>query len=91
MYYTFKSHLLTKRDIILLVYLPQLNCLIDDMKQETELLRSQFNSERASVKNLEEILQTNREKEFQCQLATQEKSAEAQMLKDRLSLNESKM
>lgn len=65
--------------------------LIDDMRQETDLLKSQLTSERTSLKNLESVLQNNREKEFQTQLSAQERNAELQMLKDRLSLNESKM
>jgi centrosomal protein CEP135 len=61
------------------------------MKQETELLKQQLGSERTNAKNLESLLQNNREKEFQTQLVHQEKSSEIQMLKDRLALNESKM
>lgn len=69
----------------------QLQTVMEDMRQETELLKSQMTSERTSVKSLEGILQSNREKEFQAQLSAQEKCAEIQMLKDRLSLNESKI
>ncbi|KAJ8298507.1 hypothetical protein KUTeg_025038 [Tegillarca granosa] len=69
----------------------QMQTLIDDMRQETELLKSQLTSERTSLKNLEGVLQNNREKEFQTQLSAQERNAELQMLKDRLSLNESKI
>lgn len=69
----------------------QLQHLVDDMRQETDLLKSQVSSERTNLKNLEGLLQNTREKDFQTQLNQQEKSAEIQMLKDRLSLNESKM
>ncbi|CAL1543301.1 unnamed protein product [Lymnaea stagnalis] len=65
--------------------------LISDLKQESECLRSQIDQERGQVKNLEGILQDNREKDFQSQLTTQERNTEIQMLKDRLSLNESKL
>lgn len=61
------------------------------MKQETDTIRSQLTSERASVKNLEDLLQNNREKEFHSQLEAQERTAELKQLKDRLTLNESKL
>ena len=76
---------------ILFIIFQQLQSQLDDISQEAELLRSQMNSERSSNKNLEGLLQNNREKEFQSQLQSQEQGAEIQMLKDRLSLNESKM
>ena len=65
--------------------------LLDDMKHETNMLRSQVSSERSSVKNLEGLLQNNREKEFQIQFLRQERETELQLLKDRLALNETKM
>ncbi|XP_025088561.1 testis-specific gene 10 protein-like isoform X3 [Pomacea canaliculata] len=68
----------------------QLQSLVEDLRQESELLQSQLSQERATVKNLEALLQTNREKEFQGQLLSQERNTEIQMLKDRLSLNDSK-
>lgn len=40
---------------------------------------------------LEQLLASNREKEFQAQLAVQETSSEVQLMKDRLTLNDSKM
>ncbi|XP_067662962.1 centrosomal protein of 135 kDa-like isoform X1 [Haliotis asinina] len=69
----------------------QLASVIEDLRQEGELLKGQVSSERTASKNLESLLQNNREKEFQFQLTTQERNAEVQMLKDRLSLNESKI
>ncbi|WAQ97982.1 CP135-like protein [Mya arenaria] len=63
----------------------------DDIAQEAELYKSQLSSERHTNKNLESLLQNNREKEFTSQLQNQEHGAEIQMLKDRLSLNESKI
>ena len=41
--------------------------------------------------SLEQLLASNREKEFQAQLAVQETSSEVQLMKDRLTLNDSKM
>ncbi len=61
------------------------------MKHESDTLRTQLASERTTVKSLENLLQTNREKEFQTQLAAQECNTEVQLLQDRLALNESKM
>uniref|UniRef100_A0A2C9M276 Uncharacterized protein n=1 Tax=Biomphalaria glabrata TaxID=6526 RepID=A0A2C9M276_BIOGL len=69
----------------------QLQNIIADLRQEAECLRSQIDDERNQVKSLESILQDNREKDFHSQLSSQEKNTEIQMLKDRLSLNESKL
>lgn len=69
----------------------QLLVQINDMKQETDTIRSQLTSERSAMKNLEDLLQNNREKEFHSQLEAQEKTAELKQLKDRLTLNESKL
>ena len=65
--------------------------ILDDMKQETMLLRDQINNERGSIRNLEDLLKNNRESEFHAQLTTQEKETEIQLMKDRLILNESKI
>lgn len=70
---------------------PQLQSLVEDLRQESECLQSQVSQERQAVKSLESLLQTGREKEFQNQLCSQERNTEIQMLKDRLSLNDSKM
>ena len=55
------------------------------------MLRSQVSTERDSLKNLEGLLVTTREKEFTQHLAEQEMAAEIQLLKDRLALQEAKM
>ena len=65
--------------------------MVDDLRGETEVLREQVGSERTSVKSLESLLQTNREKEFSAQMTLQEYDAEVQLLRDRLNINESKM
>jgi len=59
------------------------------------LLKSHSHSigcrDRQELVSLEQLLASNREKEFQAQLAVQESSSEVQLLRDRLTLNESKM
>ena len=69
----------------------QLQGMLEDQRNECELLKQQIGSERTSVNNLESLLHTNREKEFQSQLTAQELQSENQLLRDRLALNESKM
>jgi centrosomal protein CEP135 len=65
--------------------------IVDDVKSETSVLKSQMQAERSSNKNLECLLQSNREKEFKVQLTTQEKDAEINMLRERLQLNEARL
>uniref|UniRef100_UPI00398F6C8A centrosomal protein of 135 kDa n=1 Tax=Pristiophorus japonicus TaxID=55135 RepID=UPI00398F6C8A len=64
---------------------------LEDMKSEGELLKKQMCSERVTVKNLEALLTSTREKEFQCHLTKHEKESEIQLLGDKLTLAESKV
>ncbi|NXH51541.1 CP135 protein, partial [Rhabdornis inornatus] len=64
---------------------------LEDTKSEVELLKKQLSSERLTVQNLETLLSTSRDKEFQNQLTSQDKDTEIQLLKDKLTLAESKL
>ncbi|KAI1238313.1 hypothetical protein IHE44_0013034 [Lamprotornis superbus] len=64
---------------------------LEDMKSEVELLKKQLSSERLTVQNLETLLSASRDKEFQNQLTSQDKDTEIQLLKDKLTLAESKL
>lgn len=69
----------------------QMNNELSDKRAEIDLLKSQLNSERGMVKNLEELIACNREKDFQMQMSTQERDSEIKLLKDRICLGEQKM
>uniref|UniRef100_A0A8B9RA43 Centrosomal protein 135 n=1 Tax=Astyanax mexicanus TaxID=7994 RepID=A0A8B9RA43_ASTMX len=64
---------------------------LEDVRSETELLKKQLASEKVTVRNLETLLSTNRQKEFQSHLNASERESELKVLKDRLTLADSKM
>lgn len=64
---------------------------LQDRASEIEFLKSQVSSERAMIKNLEELVASNREKDFHMQMSTQEKESEIKLLKERVTLGEQKM
>ncbi|VTJ68448.1 Hypothetical predicted protein [Marmota monax] len=64
---------------------------LENMKSESELLKKQLSSERHTIKNLESLLATNRDKEFHTHLTSHEKDTEIQLLKEKLTLSESKV
>ncbi|XP_056620365.1 centrosomal protein of 135 kDa isoform X2 [Triplophysa dalaica] len=63
---------------------------LEDVRSEVEVLKKQLVSERLTVRNLEALLSTNRQKEFQTHLSASEKESELKVLKDRLTLADSK-
>lgn len=63
---------------------------LEDVHSEVELLKKQLASERLAVRNLETLLSTNRQKEFQTHLTASERESELKVLRDRLTLAESK-
>ena len=65
--------------------------MLEDSRRESDMLRSQMQTERSSLKNLENLLSNEREREFHSQLSHQESTAEIQLLRERLGANDSKM
>ncbi|XP_047442689.1 centrosomal protein of 135 kDa isoform X2 [Mugil cephalus] len=63
---------------------------LEDVRSEAELLKKQLASERLTVRNLETLLSTNRHKEFQTHLTVSERESELKVLRDRLTLADSK-
>lgn len=60
------------------------------MHSEADLIKKQLASERLTVRNLETLLSSNRQKEFQTHLSASERESELKVLRDRLSLADSK-
>ncbi|XP_068599752.1 centrosomal protein of 135 kDa [Brachionichthys hirsutus] len=63
---------------------------LEDVQSEAELLKRQLASERLTVRNLEALLSTNRQKEFQTHLTASERESELKVLRDKLTLADSK-
>ncbi|XP_032190248.1 centrosomal protein of 135 kDa isoform X1 [Mustela erminea] len=71
--------------------LERVSAELENVKSEAELLKKQLSSERHTIKNLETLLATNRDKEFHSHLTSHEKDTEIQLLKEKLTLSESKL
>lgn len=63
---------------------------LEDVHSEADLIKKQLASERLTVRNLETLLSSNRQKEFQTHLSASERESELKVLRDRLSLADSK-
>ncbi|XP_076873237.1 centrosomal protein of 135 kDa isoform X3 [Brachyhypopomus gauderio] len=63
---------------------------LEDTRSEAELLKKQLASEKVAVRNLETLLSTNRQKEFQSHLSASERESEMKVLRDRLALADGK-
>ncbi|KAM6962785.1 centrosomal protein of 135 kDa [Aplochiton taeniatus] len=63
---------------------------LEDVRSEAEVLKKQMASERLTVRNLESLLSTNRQKEFQIHLSASERESELKVLRDRLTIADSK-
>ncbi|XP_008305394.1 centrosomal protein of 135 kDa isoform X3 [Cynoglossus semilaevis] len=64
---------------------------LEDVRSEMELLKKQLASEKLTVRNLETLLSTNRQKEFHTHLTASERESELKILRDRLTLADSKI
>lgn len=64
---------------------------VEDLKVENNDLRDQLATSHDSIGKLEDLMHTNKERDFQNKMANQEAESELNLLKDRLNLNENKL
>lgn len=60
------------------------------MRSEVDLIKKQLASERLTVRKLETLLSSTREKELKTHMSASERESELKVLRDRLSLADSK-
>lgn len=63
---------------------------LEDVRSELDLIKKQLASERLTVRKLEKLLSTTREEELKTHLSANERESELKVLRDRLSLADSK-
>lgn len=76
--------------LLIYTHVVQVTGELEDVQSEAELLKKQLASERLAIRNLETLLSSNRQKEFQTHLTASEKDSELKILRDRLTLADSK-
>lgn len=81
------SRQLTKKELDL----DSMRNKFEDIHAENELLKSHLSGERSMVKQLEELIASNREKDYKNQLDNQRNVSESKLLKDRIDLGEQKL
>lgn len=75
----------------MLILYTQVQRELESCRSEIERLQKQLSGERLSVQTLESLLVSSREKELQRQLTSQERQTEIQILKDKLTMADSKV
>lgn len=63
---------------------------LEDLRSEVDVLREQLARERLTVRKLEALLSTTREKEIKIHMSANERESELKVLRDRLNLADSK-
>lgn len=64
---------------------------MEGKKKEADALKGEMSTWKQQVVDLENLLQVMRTKEWQNAMSLEEKQSEAQLLRDRLALNDNKM
>ncbi|XP_067948387.1 testis-specific gene 10 protein-like isoform X2 [Watersipora subatra] len=81
-----QRHLVSKE-----MELEKAHSTMHEMEREINMLKERCNGDRQRLMSLEQVLAVNRDQEFQSKLSLQESASEVQLMKDRLTLNETKV